>query len=59
MVGDRLDTDICPANRLGIKTVRVLDSLFALQEPREDCERPAFTVAKLVDVPAVIERITG
>lgn len=59
MVGDRLDTDVCPANRLGMKTVRVTDSLFALQEPREDCERPAFTVAKLVDVPAVIERITG
>ncbi|WP_415281996.1 HAD family hydrolase [Candidatus Nitrososphaera sp. FF02] len=59
MVGDRLDTDVCPANRLGMKTVRVMDSLFALQEPREDCERPAFTVAKLADVPAVIERITG
>lgn len=59
MVGDRLDTDICPANKLGMKTIRVTDSLFALQEPREDCEHPAFTAAKLTEVPAIVERITG
>jgi HAD superfamily hydrolase (TIGR01549 family) len=59
MVGDRLDTDICPANKLGMKTVRVTDSLFALQEPREDCERPMFTAARLTEVPAIIERMTG
>ncbi len=54
MVGDRLDTDICPANKLGMKTVRVTDSLFALQEPREDCERPTVTVSKLTEVPAAV-----
>jgi HAD superfamily hydrolase (TIGR01549 family) len=57
MVGDRLDTDVCPANRLGMTTVRVTDSLFALQEPREDCERPGYTVAKLTEVPATVEKI--
>jgi putative hydrolase of the HAD superfamily len=57
MVGDRLDTDICPANRLGMATVRVTDSLFALQEPVEECERPDRTVAKLVDVITAVERI--
>ncbi|MEO9296177.1 MAG: HAD family hydrolase [Nitrososphaera sp.] len=57
MVGDRLDTDICPANRLGMTTVRVTDSLFALQEPIEECERPNYTVAKLADVTATVERI--
>ncbi|MEO9363563.1 MAG: HAD family hydrolase [Nitrososphaera sp.] len=57
MVGDRLDTDVCPANRLGMSTIRVTDSLFALQEPREDCERPAFTVAKLTEVPGIVEKI--
>lgn len=59
MVGDRLDTDICPANKLGMVTIRVTDSLFALQEPREDCERPAFTAARLVDVPEIVEKIIG
>ncbi|AIC15485.1 HAD family hydrolase [Nitrososphaera viennensis] len=57
MVGDRLDTDVCPANRLGMATIRVTDSLFALQEPREDCERPAYTIAKLTEVPATVEKI--
>jgi putative hydrolase of the HAD superfamily len=58
MVGDRLDTDVCPANRLGMMaTIRVTDSLFALQEPREDCEQPAFTVAKLTEVPGIVEKI--
>ncbi len=57
MVGDRLDTDICPANMLGMKTVRVTDSLFALQEPREDCERPAVAVSSLVQVPAAVKNL--
>lgn len=57
MVGDRLDTDICPANRLGMTTIRVTDSLFALQQPREECEYPAFTVSKLTEVPKVVEKI--
>lgn len=57
MVGDRLDTDICPANKLGMKTVRVTDSLFALQEPREECERAMTTVPKLTGVPAAIEKL--
>ncbi|HEX6562328.1 MAG TPA: HAD family hydrolase [Nitrososphaera sp.] len=58
MVGDRLDTDMCPANRLGMMaTIRVTDSLFALQEPKEDCEQPAFTVAKLTEVPGIVEKI--
>jgi HAD superfamily hydrolase (TIGR01549 family) len=59
MVGDRLDTDVCPANKLRMKTVRVTDSLFALQEPREDCEHPMFTVAKLTEVPAIVGKIAG
>jgi putative hydrolase of the HAD superfamily len=50
MVGDRLDTDICPANKLGMATIRVTDSLFALQQPQEECERPTLTVGKLQEV---------
>src|SRR3712207_2758688 len=40
MVGDRLDTDICPANKLGMTTIRTIDSLFALQVPSRTCEHP-------------------
>lgn len=57
MIGDRLDTDICPANKLGMKTIRVTDSLFALQKPREDCEQPAVTVAKLAEIPAAVQNL--
>lgn len=57
MVGDRLDTDICPTNKLGMKTIRINDSLFALQEPREECEQPMITVSKLTEVPAAVESL--
>jgi HAD superfamily hydrolase (TIGR01662 family) len=57
MVGDRLDTDICPANRLGMTTIRTTNSLFALQSPVEKCEQPKYTVAHLAEVPGIIERI--
>lgn len=59
MIGDRLDTDICPANRTGMKTIRVTDSLFRLQEPREECERPDITVSTLTEIPTAIEKILG
>ena len=51
MVGDRLDTDICPANTLGMTTIRTTDSLFALQVPTKVCEHPAYTVAHLSEIP--------
>lgn len=57
MVGDRLDTDICPANRIGMTTVRTTNSLFTLQSPREKCEYPGYTAGCLAEVPPIIERI--
>src|ERR687890_369883 len=55
MVGDRLDTDICPANKLGITTIRTTNSLFALQVPSRACEHPDFTVTCLSDIPEILE----
>lgn len=57
MVGDRLDTDICPANTIGMTTIRTTNSLFALQVPRTACERPAYTVAHLSEIPQILESI--
>lgn len=57
MVGDRLDTDICPANTLGMTTIRATNSLFVLQAPVQECERPAYTVARLSEIPGIVERI--
>ena len=57
MVGDRLDTDICPANTIGMTTIRTTNSLFALQVPRMACEHPTYSVAHLSEIPRVLERI--
>lgn len=57
MVGDRLDTDVCPASKLGMATVRVTDSLFALQQPVQECEHPDETAATLQEVPQAVERV--
>jgi putative hydrolase of the HAD superfamily len=57
MVGDRLDTDICPANMMGMTTIRTTNSLFSLQEPRKACEYPTYTVEHLSEVPKVLESI--
>ena len=57
MVGDRLDTDICPANTIGMTTIRTTNSLFALQVPRMACEHPKYTVAHLTEIPRVLESI--
>lgn len=57
MVGDRLDTDIRPANALGLKTIRTTNSLFKLQEPMCPLERPTYTVANLSEIPYLLKRI--
>jgi FMN phosphatase YigB (HAD superfamily) len=57
MVGDRLDTDICPANTLGMTTIRTTNSLFALQVPSKVCEHPTYTVAHLYQIPEILESI--
>ena len=57
MVGDRLDTDICPANKLGMTTIRTTNSLFALQVPFRACEHPDYTVTFLAEIPEILESI--
>ena len=57
MVGDRLDTDICPANNAGMKTIRTTESLFSMQNPLQDCEIPACTAARLSEVAGLVKSI--
>jgi FMN phosphatase YigB (HAD superfamily) len=57
MIGDRLDTDICPANMLGMTTIRTTNSLFALQTPLKECEHPTYTVSSLSEIPKIIQSI--
>ena len=57
MVGDRLDTDIRPANKLGIKTIRTTNSLFNLQKPIDKFEIPSHTISSLAEIPKVLNII--
>jgi putative hydrolase of the HAD superfamily len=59
MIGDRLDTDIAPAKKIGMKTIRTTNSLFSLQEPRDPAEIPDYTVSRLAEIPEVLNRIIG
>ncbi|MGI9010667.1 MAG: HAD family hydrolase [Nitrososphaeraceae archaeon] len=57
MIGDRLDIDIFPANQLGMKTIRFMDSLFNLQSAEIKYEIPTYTVKKLEEIPNIIKDI--
>jgi HAD superfamily hydrolase (TIGR01662 family) len=57
MVGDRLDTDIYPANKLGMKTIRTTNSLFKLQVPMNELEQPTYTVVNLGRILDVVNEL--
>ncbi|MGI0038057.1 MAG: HAD family hydrolase, partial [Nitrososphaera sp.] len=57
MVGDRLDTDICPAKSIGMNTIRYTNSLFSLQIPSQECEQSTFSAASLLEIPGIIDKI--
>ena len=59
MVGDRLDNDIWPANRLEMTTVRVLADPYRIQQPRYPRDVPDFTIERIADLGGVIEGIEG
>ena len=48
--GDRLDNDIAPAHRLGMRTVRVLRGLGAFHQPQSMDQRPDYTILNWVAV---------
>jgi FMN phosphatase YigB (HAD superfamily) len=57
MIGDRLDTDISPANKLGMKTIRYTNSLFRLQEPIDKSEMATHVVDRLSEIPDLLQGI--
>ena len=57
MIGDRLDIDIYPANELGIKTIRTLDSIYKVQKPTSKKEEPLFVISSLRELPHVLSSI--
>lgn len=50
MIGDRLDNDIAPANRLGIKTVWIKQGFAKYSTPQTEIEKADYIVSNLNDV---------
>ncbi len=59
MVGDRLDNDIFPANRLGMTTVRVVSEPFRKQKPRYHGDEPDFTIKNVTTLPQVLRLLNA
>ena len=57
MVGDRLDTQLQTANTLGIITIRFTNSIFKLQEVRNQDEIPNFTISNLRQLISISQEI--
>ncbi len=51
MVGDRIDNDVTPAKRLGMKTVRFRWGIFGPQEAASEDEKADAEIRSLVDLP--------
>jgi putative hydrolase of the HAD superfamily len=57
MIGDRLDIDIFPANELGIKTIRTLNSIYSVQKPICKKEEPLYAIKSLTELPNILSSI--
>lgn len=59
MVGDRLDNDIFPCNRLKMTTVRVLSEPYRRQQPRYHTDQPDFTIKNVSMLPSVLKLLNA
>lgn len=57
MIGDRLDNDIIPAKKLGMKAILVKVGLFSILEPRSSNEIPDATVSSTTGLNTAIEDV--
>ena len=55
MVGDRIDNDIVPANKIGMKTVWIRQGFGGLAQPQTAAETPDYTINSLNELSNIIE----
>ena len=55
MVGDRLDNDIMPAKKAGMKTVRIIQGLNAVQEPFDNTYIPDYEANSVPELLGLFE----
>ena len=54
MVGDRIDNDIIPANKIGMKTVWIKQGFGKYCEPKTEIEQPDYTVESLNELISIL-----
>lgn len=50
MIGDRLDNDIFPANKIGMKTIRVKQGYWSKFGPNSDKEKPDYEINEIIEL---------
>lgn len=59
MIGDRLDNDIVPAKKAGMKTIRIKQGYFRTVKAIKEEETPDFTINVLSELPEVLEKLNS
>ena len=54
MVGDRIDNDIVPANKIGMKTIWIKQGFGKYCEPKTEIEQPDYTVESLNELICIL-----
>ncbi len=54
MIGDRIDNDIIPANKLNIFSIRIKNGKFIHQIPREVSEKPKYEIDNLLELKNIL-----
>ena len=54
MIGDRIDNDIIPANKLNIFSIRIKTARFSHQNPRNLSEKPKFEINNLLELKNIL-----
>lgn len=57
MIGDRLDNDVIPAKKLGLRTILIKVGIFAVLEPQTPEEIPDVTVNAATELRTAIENV--
>lgn len=55
IVGDRIDNDIVPANKIGMKTVWIRQKFGGLAQPQTATETPDYTINSLNELFKILE----
>ncbi|MFL2665039.1 MAG: HAD family hydrolase [Dehalococcoidia bacterium] len=55
MIGDRIDNDIVPAKKLGMKTIRLITGRYKIQNPRNNSEEADFNITNINQIEKIVE----